>query len=166
MTEPSHSLVRGPMGEISQKKVEYDEPLATISTQPITFDNARSSEEVDKEKEQWKDIYTQAEKVHVVGEAGLVDQEVDWWQIEPMHDSTGWMTGTPHATSRLVGDGLEFTPWDAIPLQYQSEDEVMRMVQDHTQTAHGIGNHHPTIAGIIGRSFEEYPELQHAYYNS
>ncbi len=158
-------IERGPLGEPAQKKVELDEPAPIITTQPITFDNARSTEEVDKEQEKWKDIYRQASKIQVAGEGGLVEQEVDWWQIEPMHDSTGWMTGTAHAEPRLTGDGIKYTPWDAIPIQYQSEDEIMRMVQDHTGT-HGIQNHHPLIANIIAQSFEEYPQLQAAYYNS
>ncbi len=164
--EPSSSIVRGPLGEPAIKKVELTDPTPIITTQPVTFDNARSSEEVDKEQEKWKDIYRQAAKIQVTGEAGLVEQEVDWWQIEPMHDATGWMTGTPHGLSRINLDSIKFTPWDAIPLQYQSEDEIMRMVQDHTGAAHGIKNHHPVIAAIIARSFEEYPELQAAYYNS
>ena len=163
---PAADIVSGPLGEPAIKKVEDTEPTATLNTDtPVTFDNARPEEEIEKEQAAWKDVYRQTAQIQIAGESGLVEPYVDWWQIEPMHDSTGWMTSTPHSVSRINLDGISFTPWDSIPLRLQSENDIMRLVKDNT-SQHGIRNHHPVIARIIARSLEEYPELQMAYYNS
>ena len=171
IAEPSDTsydtpIVRGPLGEIAKKIVEKDEPIAINTQQPITFDNARSSEEIDKEQANWKDLYSHSARMQVSGESGLIDQAVDWWQIQPMHENTGWMHGTPHGETRIDLDGIKHTPWDSIPLRFDSEDDIMRFVQENTGAAHGINNHHPMVANIIARSFEEYAQLQRAYYNS